>query len=149
MQDISAWLTQTTWNGALEGRIGPAVVKASDGYVLVEAGVEALAEGRERVPDRLPTQEAAVRIKRESLAALLTEAGLRAVPIQTVREAAMMPHTIERKLWFTMEEGGVACPMLGSPLRLTVTPPQVTHLALPMNNDRAAILDELGLAPAA
>jgi crotonobetainyl-CoA:carnitine CoA-transferase CaiB-like acyl-CoA transferase len=56
-----------------------------------------------------------------------------------------MPHTRERKLWFTMREDGEDLPMLGSPLRLTVTPPTVTHLALPMNHDRQAILDELGL----
>jgi crotonobetainyl-CoA:carnitine CoA-transferase CaiB-like acyl-CoA transferase len=149
MQDITAWLTQTTWNRALENRIEPAAIKASDGYVLIEAGAEALQEARRRAPERVPPQEAAARMNRESLAAVLMQAGLRAVPIQTVREAAMMPHTIERKLWFTMPEGGVEYPMLGSPLRLTVTPPRITHLALPMNNDREAILDELGLAPAA
>lgn len=149
MQDISAWLTQTTWNGALEGRVEPTVVKASDGYVLVEAGAEALQEARCLTPGHVSSKQEAVQMNRQSLAAVLREAGLGAVPVQTVREAAMMPHTIERKLWFTMEEGGVECPMLGSPLRLTVTPPQVTHLALPMNNDRTAILDELGLTPAA
>ncbi|MCC2690431.1 MAG: CoA transferase [Rhizobiaceae bacterium] len=145
MQDISAWLTQTSWNGAFDGRIEPAVVQAADGYVLVEAGEAALAEALAGRPHGVPARDGFVQLTREALAEALRRAGIEAVPVQTVREAATMPHTRERKLWFTMREDGEDLPMLGSPLRLTVTPPTVTHLALPMNHDRQAILDELGL----
>ncbi|MGV6875655.1 CaiB/BaiF CoA transferase family protein [Pseudochelatococcus sp. B33] len=146
MQDISAWLTQTTWNGALEGRIEPAVVEALDGYVLVEAGRAALEEAL-RVPgDDDLDPSALARLERTALVAALNDRGLEAVPVQTVREASAMPHAIERRLWFRMRDGEAEMPMLGSPLRLTRTPPTVTHLALPMNHDRAAILRELGFS---
>jgi hypothetical protein len=48
-----------------------------------------------------------------------------------------------------MREDGADWPMLASPLRLTATPPTVSHLALPMTHDRDAILAELGLTEAA
>jgi crotonobetainyl-CoA:carnitine CoA-transferase CaiB-like acyl-CoA transferase len=111
------------------------VVKASDGYVLVEA-TGALGE----VPATM---------SRQAVVDLLAGRGIEAVPILTVRESSNLPQTISRKLWFRMTEDGTDWPMLASPLRLTATPPTVTHLALPMNNDREALLAELGLAPVA
>ncbi|MGQ7793613.1 CaiB/BaiF CoA transferase family protein [Faunimonas sp. B44] len=146
MQDISAWLTQTAWNGSLEGRTEPAVVAASDGYILVEAGDSALDDAlRCAAPDTLARDELA-ETTRDALVERLGALGVQAVPVQTVREASRMAHTIERKLWFMIREDGRDWPVLGSPLRLTATPPAVTHLALPMNHDREAILQELGLA---
>jgi crotonobetainyl-CoA:carnitine CoA-transferase CaiB-like acyl-CoA transferase len=148
MQDISAWLTQTSWNGAFEGRTEPAVVKAADGHVLVEAGDEALEAALRRSRDSALSRDRLAEMSRETLVDLLRGLGVVAVPVQTVREASRMPHTIERKLWFTMQEDGREWPMMGSPLRLTATPPTVSHLALPMNHDRDALLNELNLSPA-
>ena len=139
MQDVTAWLTQASWNSAFDGRVEPAVMKAADGYVVVEAG-EARLEG-------IPGREVWASLDRGALVDRLARAGVKAVPVQTVREAAGMPHTMERRLWFTMTEDGAEWPMLGSPLRLTATPPRVRHLAVPMNTDRAALLAELGLTP--
>ena len=134
MQDVTAWLTQTAWNSSFNDRIEPAVVKASDGYVLVET---------QAVDENFSAMD------RPAIVDVLAARGIEAVPIQTVREASNMPQTIARKLWFKITEDGTDWPMLGSPLRLTATPPSISHLALPMNNDRDALLAELGLAPVA
>lgn len=145
MQDVAAWLTQTAWNHALDGRIEPAVVKASDGYVLVEAGDRALGEALRRASGAVSSPDGLAAMARQAIVELLAGLGVEAVPVQTVREAAKMPQATTRKLWFTMREDGTDWPMLNSPLRLTATPPTVTHLALPMDNDRAALLAEIGL----
>ena len=149
MQDVAAWLTQTTWNRALDGRIEPAVVKAADGYVLVEAGDQALGEALRRAPGGTQSPEGLAAMARQAIVGLLADLGVEAVPVQTVRESSKMAQTIARRLWFTMQEDGFDWPMLGSPLRLTATPPTVTYLAVPMNNDRDAILAEIGLTPPA
>ncbi len=130
MQDVTAWLTQTAWNNAFDTRIEPMVLKASDGYVLVEAG---------------GAGEDLAAMDRQTIVKQLAISGIEATPIQTVREASNMPQTISRELWFKMAEDGTDWPMMASPLRLTATPPTITHLALPMNNDREALLAELGL----
>ncbi|GAA4338995.1 hypothetical protein GCM10023144_36660 [Pigmentiphaga soli] len=147
MQDICAWLTQTAWNKALDGRVEPAVIKASDGYVFVEAGLPAFQQARARFPDLVPTQEAALDRTVADLTAALPRAGLHAVPVQTVRQAAMMPHTIERKLWSRKQEEGITAPILASPLRLPSTPSNIGRLASPIDHDRKEILAELGLPP--
>ena len=147
MQDVCAWLTQTSWNHALDGRIEPAVVKASDGFVLVEAGDAVLREALRTGAGPSGSIEDLAAADRETVVEELARLHIEAIPVQTVREASRMAHTLERQLWFTMEEDGVSWPMLASPLRLTGTPPTVTHLAVPMNNDREALLLEVGLTP--
>lgn len=134
MQDVTAWLTQTAWNRALEGRVEPAVARVADGYILVEAGSAAL-DG-----------VVLAGLDRAASVTTLAGRGVRAVPVQTVREAAWMDHTVARRLWFRMTEDGTEWPMLASPLRLTATPPTVTHLAVPMNHDRDDLLASVGLA---
>jgi crotonobetainyl-CoA:carnitine CoA-transferase CaiB-like acyl-CoA transferase len=145
MQDICTWLTRTAWNKALDGRVEPAVIKAADGYVFIEAGLPALEQAHARFPELAPTQKAALERTVADLAAALPRAGLHAVPVQTVRQSAMMPHTLERKLWSRKQDGDVACPVLTSPLRLPTTPFSNDSLALPIDHDRKEILAELGL----
>src|SRR5690606_37313340 len=110
MQDVSAWLTQTAWNG---GRVlPPAILKASDGYVFAEADNEAvktiLAEKNVSAEDRT----------RNELVGLLSKAQIEAYPVLTLREASQLPQTLERKIWFYLNTGGLEWPMLASPLRL-------------------------------
>ena len=141
MQDVSAWLTQTAWNG---GRVrAPAVIQCKDGYVFVDAAGAANRPG-------LAGQSAAD-LTREELVRQLSEAGVEACPVLSLRESAHLPQTLERGIWFYLDNNGLRWPMLASPLRLEKTPPFVSHIAPEPDSDRADILREHGieLAPQA
>lgn len=135
MHDVSAWSTQTAWNGALGRECVPrCTLRASDGYVVA-----------------LTSEADAARIvgadgcaTRAQLVEQLRRAGVRCAPVHDVREAVFLPHTRRRRLWFTVEENGERWPLMANPLRLTGTPPRVERLAPPLNADGAAILAELG-----
>jgi crotonobetainyl-CoA:carnitine CoA-transferase CaiB-like acyl-CoA transferase len=133
MQDVSCWLTAPLWNTEPASIPRPSVLRCADGYVLAETG-EA----------RLPQFDALAEKSRSEAGALLAAAGLTAVPVNTVREAAEMPHTIARKIWFTMRDGGQDWPTLCSPLRLQLTPPEITRAAPRLDQDRKEILREIG-----
>lgn len=140
MQDVSAWLTQTAWNG---GQVpAPAILACADGHVFAEAGEAAIAAalaGLEGGTAALP---------RERVVEILSAAGLDAYPVLSLREASQLPQTLERRIWFYLQNKGLDWPMLASPLRLARTPPSVSHIAPETNSDGADILREHGIVRA-
>lgn len=144
MQDITAWLTLTAWNGEL-GRHPASALACSDGYVVAECAAD---------DTRLPDAAQLAAMTRSEAVEAIEAAGIRSSQVLTVREATELPHTTSRGNWGRVEEGGALWPVLPSPMRLTLTPPRISHLAPPVDADGAAILAELGLerpegAPAA
>jgi crotonobetainyl-CoA:carnitine CoA-transferase CaiB-like acyl-CoA transferase len=137
MQDIAAWLTQTRWNGVGSSSLG-VLLQCSDGWLFAEgnAGPEQLLSNEQRDFTRTECQAA--------LAAL----GVRAAPVNTVPEVVAHPNTAARGLWFEFREAhGETWPLLGSPLRLMETPPQVCRPMGLLDQDRGSILEHwLGLA---
>lgn len=113
MQDVTAWVTETTWNVAAERR-GPngAAVECSDGFVWMED----------------PAEAGDIDTKSKTRAALfggLAPKGVRLAPVLDVAEAARHPQTIDRRLIVDGEWPGEPWPLLGSPIRLSATPPRV------------------------
>ena len=133
MQDVSCWLTAPLWNTDLASLPRPSMLRCADGYVLVEADRAALQ----------PLGGLAEK-SRAAVTALLADGGLSAAPVNTVREAVEIPQTIARRIWFTMRDGGQDWPTLCSPLRLQLTPPDITRPAPRLDQDREAILREIG-----
>ncbi len=133
MQDISAWLTQTAWNSDGKTAAPHSIIAVRDGYVLAEADAVDLPMARE--------------MDRVEAAAALSEAGINASPVLSVRESAALPHTLDRRLWASIPEDGAHWPILMSPLRLQRTPPFFSHLSPTVNADGPAIIAELGLLP--
>jgi crotonobetainyl-CoA:carnitine CoA-transferase CaiB-like acyl-CoA transferase len=139
MQDVSAWSTQTAWNGGISRRVAPhATLHVAGGYVL--------ALGDEDVA-RAALGTEATTLTREAAVARLRQAGVACAPVLDVKEAVFLPHTRERKLWFTLEENGETWPVMANPLRLLGTPPRIAKLAPPLNADGPAILASIGLQP--
>lgn len=138
MQDISAWMTQTLWNGAPRRQDNVRVVACSDGHLLVEAEAgRAVADLPGVAGNRSP-------LTREALAASLAPLALRVAPVLTVHEMASSPQTMSRGLWFTAAgEDGLTWPLLASPLRLTVTPPAVRKPMPRLGRDNDAILADV------
>ncbi len=139
MQDVSAWSTQTAWNGRLgHAPVAHCIVRVRDGYVLAlcDAARAARACGGE-----------APALARDAACAALRAAGIAAAPVLDVKEAVFLPHTRARRLWSTLEEEGERWPVMANPLRLGATPPRVARLAPPLNADGPQILAALGLAP--
>lgn len=131
MQDVSAWLTQTAWN---EGRVrAPAVLECRDGYVFAEQADIAAAD------------RAAGALTREELVGELSASGIDAYPVLSLKESSQLPQTLERKIWFYLNNAGLEWPMLASPLRLEKTPPFVSYIAPEPDSDRADILREHGI----
>jgi crotonobetainyl-CoA:carnitine CoA-transferase CaiB-like acyl-CoA transferase len=141
MQDITCWLTETVWNGETVKR--PIVIACSDGFVMVEASeVElrnVLTTSCGVAPEQLAQQS------RTEIVRLIDGLGLAAAPVNSIRESSELPQTHQRRLWYTMSEDALDWPMLGSPLRLHLTPPEVSHPAPDVNQDGNAILAELGV----
>jgi len=129
MQDVTAWLTQTAWNGSKVK--APAVIECSDGYVFAE-DFEGSTE-----PSSLAKHKLADRLRQE---------GVKAFPVLSLKEATQLPQSLERKIWFYLHSSGFEWPMLDSPLRLEKTPPTVSHIAPEPNSDADAILQEHGIA---
>jgi crotonobetainyl-CoA:carnitine CoA-transferase CaiB-like acyl-CoA transferase len=137
MQDIAAWLTQTHWNGAGEVARGT-LLECSDGFLYAEDvdDPKILEAG---------ARPGATRAERERA---LAAVGVRTAPVNTVPEAVAHPQTAARRLWFEFRgPDGETWPLLGSPLRLTATPPRVCRPMGSLDRDREIVLDQwLGLA---
>jgi len=135
MQDISAWLTLTAWNGK-SGPHRACTLACADGYVMAECAAD---------DTRLPSAEQLSAMTRISAVEVIEAACIRSAQVLTVREATELPHTTSRGNWKRVEEGGALWPVLPSPMRLTLTPPRISHLAPPVDADGPGILAELGL----
>ncbi|MGE4220540.1 MAG: CaiB/BaiF CoA transferase family protein [Alphaproteobacteria bacterium] len=132
MQDSSAWITHPVWNGA--GRPASTTVACKDGYVEVEGAPDAA------------MLTGASNMTRDDLIARLAEAGVPAVPVQTVGEAAAYPQTLARDLLpERTDANGTVWPIIRSAIRLSLTPPCVVE---PIGEARVAdqaYLEELGV----
>jgi crotonobetainyl-CoA:carnitine CoA-transferase CaiB-like acyl-CoA transferase len=137
MQDIAAWLTQTRWNSVAAGPQG-VLLECSDGLLYVEGG----AAPQPMLANAPPS---ATRAERQ---AALAATGVRAAPVNSVSELAAHPLVQKRRLWFEFHgPDGEAWPLLGSPLRLSSTPPQVRRPMGRLDQDREEVLREwLGLS---
>jgi crotonobetainyl-CoA:carnitine CoA-transferase CaiB-like acyl-CoA transferase len=132
MQDIAAWLTQTRWNGIGAGGQGM-LLPCSDGWLYAEDGASA----------KQPLATDPRSATRTELQKALAAVGVRAAPVNTVSELVAHPITAARRLWFEFREAdGETWPLLGSPLRLLETPPQVCQPMGPLDRDRDAVLKE-------
>ncbi len=136
MQDVGSWLTMPLWN-ADESALHPRVLRASDGFVMVED------DGSAR-SDSAMVLERAEEFTREDLAQALRDAGHRAAPVLSAAEALASDRTRARGLvFYTKDEAGNNWPLLASPLRLKGTPPLARGLMRPLGSDGDAILTEL------
>ncbi len=143
MQDITAWLTQTAWNGEKEAQPRSTLLLCRDGYiVLPELDARFL-----RVSETPGRGEGAVKAQasREELAAELSSRGIAAAPVLSVREMIALPQTSERGLWLTVAHEGLTWPLLRSPLRLLGTPPAVKEPTASPGHDGPAILAAIGI----
>ncbi|MBN8956301.1 MAG: CoA transferase [Rhizobiales bacterium] len=134
MQDIAAWMTQTLWNEDDSGGGKVRIIACSDRNLLVEAtATDSLDDLAQLQPSyALPVNE---------VVAKLTSPGLRWAPIMTVHEMAESPETRSRQLWFdAIGDDGKTWPLLASPLRLTLTPPDVRSPMPRLGCDNEAIL---------
>lgn len=140
MQDISTWLTQTAWNNK-PARL-PLVLECVDGYIVVEGDRSVVQSALGVTTDALNK----LPMTREDACTRLSPS-VQCAPILSVAESAYLEHTRVRDLWFTLEQDGVAWPMLNSPMRLQKTPPRVTRMAPHVNQDGPGIVKTLEIAP--
>ncbi|MEC7202542.1 MAG: CoA transferase [Pseudomonadota bacterium] len=128
MQDVTSWVTETTWNIAAEQR-GPngAAVECSDGYVWMENPADA---------DGIDTASKT----RAAMFGGLAPKGIKLAPVLNVSEAAIHPQTLARALIVDGEWETGPWPLLGSPMKLSKTPPQVRR---PINRPEAPTAEVL------
>ena len=112
MQELSAWLTQFSWNGK-EGDPAGRLCRCVDGYVYA-AGAEPLDEAE---LGRLSRAEAVTRLQAR---------GIQAAPVNTVSEVAQHPQTVARELIVERpSRNGAMWPLLASPIRMKPHSPAV------------------------
>jgi len=139
MQDIGCWLTMPLWNGD-ESAPRPTVLRATDGFVMVEDDGPAAGSNQE---DAI-TLHRASELCRDELAKVLCNAGHRVAPVLSAAEMLASDQTRSRGLVFHVRDAaGEEWPLLASPLRLKGTPPVVRRLMGPLGSDGGAILAEL------
>jgi len=137
MQDAGAWLTQPLWNMADGAWVAQEPVQCADGFALVDAS------GAQ--PSAALLEQAAAKSRAEWVAACERE-GVRCVPVQSVAEVAAHAQTAARNLivYKTTAEG-VRWELLGSPLKLSVTPPRAGDPIGPPQPPDAKLIAALGL----
>jgi crotonobetainyl-CoA:carnitine CoA-transferase CaiB-like acyl-CoA transferase len=111
MQDVAAWTTAPLWNApAVDGIAQTSMIRCKDGYVLVSGKAQ------------ISTTE----LTRAEMSAELKAQGAPCTPVLSIAETAEFPQTKARELivW-RRSETGVDWPLLGSPLRLSRTPPLI------------------------
>ena len=134
MQDIAAWMTQTLWNGSNPGEGAVRIIACSDRNLLVEATTQGALEA-------LGQLQSSYTVTAEEVGAILDAPGLRWAPVLTVHEMVASPETRSRKLWFNAAgEDGKIWPLLASPLRLALTPPDVRSPMPRLGRDNERIL---------
>lgn len=120
MQDISAWMTQTLWNGGAEqAEARYRILACADRHVLAEA----LTDDALYALLALPASD---KRSAEAFMADMKTPGIAFAPALTVHEMAASRETLSRELWFNAKgDDGKTWPLLASPLRLQLTPPLV------------------------
>ena len=122
MQDAAVSATASLWHGKPRAE-QIFFVRCVDGYACVET-VEPLVD---TVLDRLGlTSSAVAQMTREAFVTLASRAGITAVAVHSVSEVARSEQTHARQLILEkVGKDGRKWPLLNSPLRLSLTPPQV------------------------
>ena len=128
MQDVTSWVTETSWNIPPEDR-GPngAAIECSDGYVWMENPADA---------DGIDTKSKT----RAAMFGGLAPKGIKLAPILNVTEAVTHPQTLARDLIVDGEWDTGPWPLLGSPMKLSKTPPRVRR---PINRPEAPTVEVL------
>lgn len=142
MQDAACWLTAAVWNQDFTTFPRPAMVKCADGFVCSGVSEAELAEALRKAGltlAGLATQS------RAQVDARLCGLDLPSAPVNGVIEACNLPQTEARGIFFTQQAEGRDWPMLGSPIGLQLTPPQILRAGPSPDEDGVAILRELGL----
>jgi crotonobetainyl-CoA:carnitine CoA-transferase CaiB-like acyl-CoA transferase len=122
MQDAAVSATASLWHGKSPGPRA-VLARCADGFVCIES-----AEGRvDSVLGRLgQTPSAVAHLTREALVGIALQGGMLAAPVCSVSEVARSAQAIARQLIVEkFSEDGRKWPLLSSPLRLSLTPPQV------------------------
>ncbi len=134
MQDVAAWTTQPFWNRSQQ-RDSYEIFRANDGFVVTDVP-NPPTSGLERFPNGSASKA--------ELAKALQMAGYRATPVLTASEALTAPQTHSRNLLsYANDLDGDTWPLLGSPLRLTATPPVLGKPMSVLDGDRNSILNEI------
>lgn len=140
MQDATAWLTRTTWNGPLP-QLPVELVSCSDGRVAVDRTYSAHALIADAI-GKLPAN-----CRRDEAIKHLTQLGLACAPVLTVSEVSQHPQTKERNLIVTGRRAdGSEWPLLATPVRLSRTPGQVCRALGALNSDLEEVLADWGVA---
>ena len=131
MQELSAWLTQFFWND-LDGGLTGSVWACSDGYIYA-VGAD-------------PSDGLSVRqLDRVQAVAFLEARGIKAAPVNTVREVALNPQTAARGLVAERpSRNGVMWPLLASPIRITPHSPEVRRAFGGVGEDFAEVSADWG-----
>lgn len=141
MQDAACWVTSAVWNQDLKSIPRSAVVRCADGYVFSGVNEAQLLKQLNNAGLTLAALSVQTRIEVERQ---LLAMGLAAAPVNSVMEVSELPQTKARNIWFTMPAEGRNWPMLGSPMRLQLTPPEIAGHGPCLNQDGPAILREFG-----
>ena len=121
MQDCATWVTQMAWNGAANDTA--LTVQCTDGYVLIEAHAAAK-NGAD--PDYTDIRAQARNLNRDDFVAWARRNGVTAAPVASVSEAVSCEQSTTRQLIvYGNDASGQKWPLLNSPMRLEITPPQV------------------------
>jgi hypothetical protein len=122
MQDAAVSATASLWHGKPRAE-QIFFVRCADSYACIET-LEPLVD---TALDRLGLTSAAVaQLTREAFVTLANNAGVTAVVVHSVSEVACSEQTAARQLILEkVGKDGRKWPLLNSPLRLSLTPPQV------------------------
>lgn len=133
MQELSAWLTQFSWN-SLEGEPTGRICACRDGYVYAEG-----AESSDESGTRQLTRAQAVEFFRAR--------GVMSAPVNTVSEVARHPQTGARDLIVERpSRNGTMWPLLASPIRITPHSPAVRRALGGVGEDFSEVSADWGLA---
>lgn len=133
MQDVTSWVTETTWNIPPTKR-GPkgVAVECSDGYVWMENPADA---------DGIDTKSKT----RAAMFGGLAPKGIKLAPVLNVTEAVTHPQTLARDLIVDGEWPEAPWPLLGSPMKLTKTPPRVQRPINRPDDPTPEVLERFGI----
>jgi len=122
MQDAAVSATASLWSGKTGG-IRACFVRCADGYACIEAAERDAEATLARIGR---SAAAAANMNRDAFVRAAQQAGVSAAPVCTISEVVRCNQTIARRLIIEkVDKDGRLWPLLNSPLRLSITPPEV------------------------
>jgi crotonobetainyl-CoA:carnitine CoA-transferase CaiB-like acyl-CoA transferase len=129
MQDLTAWLTQLSWNAEESTVASDCIVRCADGFLVVPSSCANDGTSFEG----MNKNEAANRLRSQ---------GVAATPVRTVREVATDPMLLSHGIIVdSIEQDGRIWPLLGTPFRLEKTPARVRNAPVDISST-AEVLDD-------